>query len=124
VLERKNQPVLEEQGHDVFTRKLGFQASLSSCPAEHDSSYAWNPELHRVPQGGLYARPGQAGGRAARAARATGALPDVLQGSPIRDGRRWYQPVVLVAYILDNYISILQTKFSDREGHEARRIGL
>src|SRR5262249_23821423 len=35
-----------------------------------------------------------------------------------------YEPVVLVAYILDNYISILQTKFSDREGHEARRIGL
>jgi hypothetical protein len=35
-----------------------------------------------------------------------------------------YKPVVLVAYILDNYVSILQTKFSDREGHEARRIGL
>ena len=35
-----------------------------------------------------------------------------------------YKPVVLVAYILDNYIGILQTKFSDREGHEARRIGL
>ena len=32
--------------------------------------------------------------------------------------------MVLVAYILDNYISILQTKVSDREGHEARRIGL
>ena len=32
--------------------------------------------------------------------------------------------MVLVSYILDNYISILQTKFSDREGHEARRIGL
>ena len=35
-----------------------------------------------------------------------------------------YEPVVLVAYILDNYISILQTKLSDREGYEARRIGL
>src|SRR6266487_1415054 len=32
--------------------------------------------------------------------------------------------MVLVPYILDNYVSILQTKFSDREGHEARRIGL
>src|SRR3977135_2366542 len=32
--------------------------------------------------------------------------------------------MVLVFYILDNYSSILQTKFSDREGHEARRIGL
>src|SRR6266581_5561348 len=32
--------------------------------------------------------------------------------------------MVLVFYILDNYVSILQTKFSDREGHEARRIGL
>ena len=32
--------------------------------------------------------------------------------------------MVLVAYILDNYIGILQTQFSDREGHEARRIGL
>src|SRR6266849_3175439 len=32
--------------------------------------------------------------------------------------------MVLVSYILDNYVSILQTKFSDREGHEARRIGL
>src|SRR6266851_5472336 len=32
--------------------------------------------------------------------------------------------MVLVFYILDNYVSILQTKFSDREGHEARRVGL
>src|SRR6266704_3173983 len=32
--------------------------------------------------------------------------------------------MVLVPYILDNYVSILQTKFSDREGHKARRIGL
>src|SRR5882724_1692649 len=32
--------------------------------------------------------------------------------------------MVLVPYRLDNYISILQTKFSDRERHEARRIGL
>src|SRR5215510_146639 len=32
--------------------------------------------------------------------------------------------MVLVAYIPDNYVSILQTKFRDREGHEARRIGL
>ena len=32
--------------------------------------------------------------------------------------------MVLVSYILDNQVSILQTKFSDREGHEARRIGL
>src|SRR3989442_1205990 len=32
--------------------------------------------------------------------------------------------MVLVFYILDNYVSILQTKFSDREGHEARRMGL
>src|SRR6478672_4706038 len=33
-------------------------------------------------------------------------------------------PMVLVFYILDNYFSILQTKFSYREGHEARRVGL
>src|SRR2546425_6109009 len=32
--------------------------------------------------------------------------------------------MVLVFYILDNYVSILQTKFGDREGHEARRVGL
>ncbi len=32
--------------------------------------------------------------------------------------------MVLVSYILDNYVSILQTKFSYREGHEARRVGL
>src|SRR5215510_5156544 len=32
--------------------------------------------------------------------------------------------MVLVSYILYNYVSILQTKFSNREGHEARRIGL
>src|SRR5882672_7852744 len=35
-----------------------------------------------------------------------------------------YKPMVLVFYILDNYVSILQTQFSDREGHEARRVGL
>src|SRR6266446_942121 len=32
--------------------------------------------------------------------------------------------MVLVAYILCSYFSILQTKFSDREGHEARRVGV
>src|ERR1700730_10596635 len=32
--------------------------------------------------------------------------------------------MVLVAYILYNYVSILQTKFCHREGHEARRVGL
>src|SRR5215471_3907359 len=32
--------------------------------------------------------------------------------------------MVLVSYILYRYVSILQTKFSDREGHEARRVGL
>src|SRR2546428_5299034 len=32
--------------------------------------------------------------------------------------------MVLVSYILYNYTSILQTKFSYREGHEARRVGL
>src|SRR5437667_7799785 len=32
--------------------------------------------------------------------------------------------MVLVPYILDNYVRILQTKFSYREGHEARRVGL
>src|SRR5712691_6240341 len=32
--------------------------------------------------------------------------------------------MVLVSYRLDNYFSILQTKFSHREGHEARRGGL
>ena len=32
--------------------------------------------------------------------------------------------MVLVSYILENYISILQTKFSYGERHEARRIGL
>src|SRR5207249_4148054 len=32
--------------------------------------------------------------------------------------------MMLVSYILKNYISILQTKFSNREGHEARRVGL
>src|SRR6266446_322777 len=31
--------------------------------------------------------------------------------------------MVLVSYILAKYDSILQTKFSDREGHEARRVG-
>ena len=34
------------------------------------------------------------------------------------------QPMVLVSYILDNYIGLLQTKLSDGEGHEARRVGL
>jgi hypothetical protein len=34
------------------------------------------------------------------------------------------KPMVLVSYKPDNYIGILQTKSSDREGHEARRIGL
>src|SRR5258707_9347984 len=32
--------------------------------------------------------------------------------------------MVLVSYKLYNQYSILQTKFSDREGHEARRVGL
>src|SRR2546423_13269482 len=32
--------------------------------------------------------------------------------------------MVLVSYIPYNYISTLQTKFSNRERHEARRIGL
>ena len=32
--------------------------------------------------------------------------------------------MVLVSYILDDYISILQTKLSDREGYEARRVGV
>ena len=32
--------------------------------------------------------------------------------------------MVLVSYIPDSYISILQTKFSYREGHEARHVGL
>src|SRR5205823_9259637 len=32
--------------------------------------------------------------------------------------------MVLVPYILDNYVRILQTQFSYREGHEARRRGL
>src|SRR6266498_964691 len=32
--------------------------------------------------------------------------------------------MVLVSYILDNHISILQTKFSYGEGHETRRMGL
>src|SRR6267142_1676408 len=32
--------------------------------------------------------------------------------------------MVLVFYILENQASILQTKFSDREGHEARRMRL
>src|SRR5262245_59684333 len=32
--------------------------------------------------------------------------------------------MVLVSYILSNYVSILQTKFSDREGYKARRVGL
>src|SRR5216683_1330471 len=32
--------------------------------------------------------------------------------------------MVLVSYIPDNSVSILQTKFRNREGHEARRIGL
>ena len=32
--------------------------------------------------------------------------------------------MVLVFYILDSYVSILQTKFSDREGHETRCVGL
>src|SRR5216683_7982606 len=32
--------------------------------------------------------------------------------------------MVLVSYKLNNDISILQTKLRDREGHEARRVGL
>src|SRR2546425_4651481 len=32
--------------------------------------------------------------------------------------------MVLVSYILDNYFGILQTKFSYREGYEARRVRL
>ena len=32
--------------------------------------------------------------------------------------------MVLVAYILYRYTSILQTKISHREGYEARRVGL
>src|SRR5215510_14381582 len=32
--------------------------------------------------------------------------------------------MLLVSYKLDTHSSILQTKFSDREGHEARRVGL
>src|SRR5713101_8019643 len=32
--------------------------------------------------------------------------------------------MVSVSYILCSYFSILQTKFSDREGHKARRVGL
>src|SRR2546430_6294390 len=32
--------------------------------------------------------------------------------------------MVLVYYLPYNYISILQTKFSEPEGHEARRVGL
>jgi hypothetical protein len=32
--------------------------------------------------------------------------------------------MVLVSYILDNHVSLLQTKLSDGEGHEARRVGL
>src|SRR5438105_1654911 len=31
--------------------------------------------------------------------------------------------MVLVSYTLYNHISLLQTKISDREGHEARHIG-
>jgi len=31
---------------------------------------------------------------------------------------------MLVSYKLDNYVSLLQTKLSHREGHEARRMGL
>ena len=32
--------------------------------------------------------------------------------------------MVLVSYKPANYVSILQTKFGNREGHEARRVGL
>src|SRR5882724_4093011 len=32
--------------------------------------------------------------------------------------------MVLVSYTLANHVSILQTKFGNREGHEARRVGL
>src|SRR6266436_6017966 len=32
--------------------------------------------------------------------------------------------MVLVSYLLDNYSSILQTKLSDREGHETIHVGL
>src|SRR5438309_11685216 len=31
--------------------------------------------------------------------------------------------MVLVSYILSIYVSLLQTQFSDREGHKARRVG-
>src|SRR5262245_31687188 len=54
-----------------------------------------------------------------------------LGGTESAAGRQWtecerpiYKPMVLGSYILNNYISILQTKSSDREGHEARRGGL
>src|SRR6266571_2953947 len=36
---------------------------------------------------------------------------------------RTYKPMVLVCYVLIKYNSILQTKLSHREGHEARRVG-
>src|SRR2546422_10361997 len=35
-----------------------------------------------------------------------------------------YQPMVLVSYKPNSNIGILQTKLSNREGHEARRVGL
>src|SRR5215831_3278159 len=35
-----------------------------------------------------------------------------------------YEPMVLVSYILEKHVSFLQTKFSNREGHEARRVRL
>jgi hypothetical protein len=46
-----------------------------------------------------------------------------LRGEP-HDHGGVYQPMVLVSDKPSNDIGLLQTKLSNREGHEARRVGL
>src|SRR5712691_7501114 len=50
--------------------------------------------------------------------------PPVLEVRVVLEARDRTEPMVLVSYILDSHISILQTKFSYRERHEARCVGL
>jgi len=51
-----------------------------------------------------------------------GGLIAVILGNPVMIDA--YKPMVLVSCVPDGCISILQTKFSNREGHEASRVGL
>src|SRR5215470_414406 len=48
----------------------------------------------------------------------------VIKGGKTKAGQQRYKPMVLVSDKLSNDIRILQTKLSDREGYEARRVRL